>query len=134
MKKISIAFSILLIMLLIPAQASAHKTKPDAANRAWGTFWRQFKVALNKKDRAALKRMMATPFESGGADDTPAKWLKFMDKEDLWAQTQESAATGTRAFEEYSRDIGKPSRVTNRRHLIFVFSGGRWRWAAIMGD
>lgn len=122
----------LMLLLLLPSLALAQSSA--AANASWPAFWKQFSAAVNKKDRVSLKRMMATPFDSGGGEDTPAKWVKLMDKENLWKQTQQSVATGTRPFDEYSRDIGKPSRVTNRRHLIFVFSGGRWRWAALMGD
>lgn len=126
---------ILLLFLLIPSLTFAQsRATQAAANKSWPTFWKKFSAAVNKKNRVALKRMMATPFETSGLEDTPAKWVKFMDENNLWRETQQSVATGTRPFEEYGRDIGKPSRVTNRRHLIFVYSNGRWLWWGLMGD
>ena len=134
MTKTRIVF--LLLLLFIPplsfGQASRTTT---AANKSWPTFWKQFRAAVNKLNRAAIKRMMANPFDSGGGGNyTPSKWIKFLDVENYWGEVQQSVATGTISFPEYSREIGKPSRVTNRRHLIFIFSKGRWRWAAVMGD
>jgi hypothetical protein len=105
------------------------------AQQEWEKFWPAFRTAVKKLDRVAIKRMMANPFDSGGGGDySPDKWIRFLDREKAWGEIQRSVASGTKPFDEYSRDIRKPSRVTNRRHLIFIFSNGRWRWAAVMGD
>lgn len=106
-----------------------------SADETWTSFWQGFRAAVMKRDRAALKKLMTNPFDSGGGGDySPDKWIRFLDERKAWGHVQKSVASGTRPFEEYSRSIGKPSRVTNRKHLIFVFSNGRWRWASVMGD
>lgn len=117
--------------------SASQKTNSQSttALEEWDKFWPAFRTAVKKIDRMAIKRMIANPFDSGGGGDySPDKWIRFLDEEKAWGEIQRSVASGTKPFEEYSRDIGKPSRVTNRRHLIFVFSNGRWRWAAVMGD
>lgn len=102
----------------------------------WDSFWTAFRAAINARDRTSLMRMMATPFESSGLENTPAKWVKFMDEtEGVWEATARAVQSGTKPFPEYSRDIGRPSRITNMRYLIFVLGkDGRWRWAGLMGD
>lgn len=102
----------------------------------WNSFWTAFRTAVNSRDRASLKRMMATPFGSSGLENTPTKWVKFMDEtEGVWEATARAVQSGTKPFPEYSRDIGRPSRITNMRYLIFVLGkDGRWRWVGLMGD
>jgi hypothetical protein len=41
------------------------------AERTWASFWRQFTLAINKKDHAALLRMMPSDFFDGGGGLTP---------------------------------------------------------------
>ena len=72
-----------MIFLLLAASATFSQTSAAinaAANRSWPSFWRQITAAINKKDRAALKKMMANNFsdESGGLNG--AEWLKYIDE------------------------------------------------------
>jgi hypothetical protein len=43
-------------------------------------LWHQFTLAINKKDQAALLRMMPSNFCDGGGGLTPKQWLKFIDE------------------------------------------------------
>src|SRR5438034_11720696 len=72
-----------MIFLLLAASATFSQTSAAtnaAANRSWPSFWRQITAAINKKDRAALKKMMANNFsdESGGLNGT--ELLKYIDE------------------------------------------------------
>ena len=57
----------ILAMVFLLLAASATLAQPsratnEAANRSWQSFWRQITTAINKKDRVALRRMMANNF------------------------------------------------------------------------
>jgi hypothetical protein len=118
------------LLLLIPSVGIPQsRTATGAANRSWQSFWRQFSTAVNKKDRAALRRMMSSDFYSGGGEATAAEWIRYMDEHKLWRQHQQSVALGTKPY----KMEGNPGRVTRNDHLIFEFKGGRWRWWGIMG-
>jgi hypothetical protein len=112
--------------------AQTSRSSNAAANKKWKKVYMAFSAAVNKRDRAALKRMLSSPFDSGGGGDySPNKWIKFIDDENLWSQLLKSVASGTKPF-SYKR---RPSRITNDRYLIFEYGAdGRWRWVTVMGD
>jgi hypothetical protein len=120
----------------VAAKLSTAQRNAAAEQEQWSKFWPAFRDAVRKRDRMALKRMISTPFDSGGGGDySPSQWIKLMDEENFWPEIQKSLDTGTKPFPEYSRETKRPSRVTNRKHLIFVFGAdGRWHWVAVMGD
>jgi hypothetical protein len=67
--KIRIQNVLLLALLLVVASASFAQTAPAvnaAANRSWPSFWREFSAAINKKDVAALRKLMPDDFFDGG--------------------------------------------------------------------
>jgi hypothetical protein len=71
----------ILAMVFLLSAASATFSQPSgttntAANRSWQSFWRQITVAVNKKDHAALKKMMPNDFFDGGGGLTPSEWLR----------------------------------------------------------
>lgn len=108
-------------------------------DEAWNVFWPQFRDAVNKRDRVALKRMMSNPFNSGGGGDyTPSRWISFIDKAKLWQRMQRAVALGTRPLPQNRSGSKRPSRVTNDDQAgspIFELSkDGRWRWTGVMGD
>jgi hypothetical protein len=90
---------------------------------------------VNKRDRIAVKRMMANPFETnGGGQFTPTEFLNAMSRAN-WRELQKSVALGTKP---YGNRNGRPDRVTKDQDAgcpIFEFGkDGRWRWVAVMGD
>lgn len=129
MKKTRILF--LTLFLMIPS-ATAFTQTTAAANKSWNAFWRQFSSAVNRKNKAAVKRLMASEkdFSSGGGGETRDEWLQMVDKEKWWGLLQKSVRAGVKTY-EYD---GRPSRVTKDNRMIFVFIGGRWRFVGPMGD
>jgi hypothetical protein len=134
--------------LLLPQAAAAQRA--GAAERAWGPFFRTFRAAVKRRDREALRRMMARDFyyhssggDENGDEDTRDEALDF------WAETRVSgwealekvlaagAVPNTAMRQPGSR---RPSRVAppianDRRaiqsnsfeyYAVFEFRGGRW--------
>jgi hypothetical protein len=132
--------SYLLIMLavVLAAGAVAAQNKTDSAsNRAWASFWRQFTAAANKKDRVALRKMMAPNFsdDSGGLNAT--EWLQFIDENERkgsWRDLQRSFARGTIVNKEWPSK-GVPTRITKDKFYYFEFrKDGKWYFAGVVGD
>lgn len=137
---------VLILMLLAPFTISGQKIAPRgktisresssaAAEREWPSFWQSFRTAINKRDRAALKGMLPSRFETnGGGDYSPEKWIRLMDTNKLWSDVQKKAALGTKPYPSDRR----PWRITNDEEqgaLMFAFGkDGKWRWVAVMGD
>ncbi len=123
MKKIRIL--ILAVCLLIPATAFAQS---PAASRSWNSFWTKFSAAVNSRNRAGVKNLMASErdFFSGGGGETRDQWLASVS----WRELQKSVRRGTK---NYNYD-GKPGRVTKDNYFIFAFIGGKWRFIGPMGD
>jgi hypothetical protein len=95
----------------------------------WDTFWTAFSAAVRNRDRTALKRMMSSPFEGGGAMLSPDEWIKIIDQvrdgETGWPQLRKSVASGTKPIGNYGR---RPQRITNDGYLIFeLATDGKWR-------
>lgn len=116
---------VLAFLLLIPAAVSAQKS---VADKNWDSFWTKFSSAVNTKNRAALKSLMASEkdFYPGGGGGTRDEWLSMVS----WRELQKSVRLGTKADRTYN----KPGRVTRDNYLVFAFTGGRWRFMGPMGD
>jgi hypothetical protein len=116
-----------MVFLLLAASATfsqtSRATNADAA-RSWTSFWRQFTAAVNKKDRVALKKMMADDFYEVGGGMTASDWLKDIN----WREHQKSAAAGTKPYKLHK---GLPARITKDNYLIFEFKNERWWWWGI---
>ncbi len=121
----NIRILILAFCLLIPASAFA---QTSTANRSWNSFWTKFSTAVKKRDRVAVKGLMASErnFFSGGGGETRSEWLASVS----WTELQKSVRLGTKV-DNYD---GKPGRITKDNHLVFAFSGGKWRFMGPMGD
>jgi hypothetical protein len=128
--------ALVLAVCAASAQTSSKKTEV-AANGAWASFWRQFTAAVNKKDRVAVRKMMADNFadESGGLNAT--EWLRFIDENERkgsWRDLQKSFARGTVVNKEWPSK-GVPTRITRDKFYYFEFrKDGKWYFAGVVGD
>lgn len=127
MKKLQILF--LLLLLLLPVSTFAQRS---TANKSWNAFWSKFSTAVNKRNKVALKSLMASEkdFFSGGGGETRDEWIQMVEEQRWWGLLQKSVRLGVKA-DTYD---GKPGRVTKDNHLVFAFIGGKWRFMGPMGD
>lgn len=119
--------------LLPVSPRGANATSPD---EAWNLFWPKFRDAVYKRDRLALKTMVAARFETNGDGDwTPNQVIKWLDQ-GAWRQIHKSVGLGTKPYSFPGER--RPIRITNDEKagsLIFEFaSGRRWRWKGLLGD
>src|SRR4029450_12032174 len=91
------------------------------AEKTWASFWRQFTLAINKKDHAALLRMMPSDFFDSGGGLTPNEWLKFIDENEpngSWQDLRRSMAGGAKINRAW-RAKGVPKKGT-QEHGCFL--------------
>lgn len=129
-----------IVLLLLAASAALGQTSRatnEAANRSWPSFWRQVTVAVNKKDHAALRKMMPTNFDDGGGGLSASEWLKFIDENERkgsWRDLQKSFAKGTVVNKNWPSK-GIPTRVTKDNKYFFEFRKDKsWYFAGVVGD
>lgn len=128
-----------LVLLCIPCAtvSQSSSSRMSVAERSWPTFWRQFTTAINKKDHAALLKLMPTNFsdESGGLNGK--EWLKFMDENERngsWRDLQKSVAGGAKVNKNWPSK-GVPTKVTRDNHYYFEYrKDGKWYFAGVVGD
>lgn len=128
------------LLLLSIANATFSQTaaaRIATAERSWSSFWRQFTMAINKKDHAALLRVMPSDFFDGGGGLTPKEWLKFIDENERngsWRDLRRSMAGGTRIHRTWSAK-GVPTKVTRDKGYYFEYRrDGKWYFAGVVGD
>jgi hypothetical protein len=130
---------LLLLLLLVPALTFAQTSRSNwaAANASWQSFYTEFRAAVNKRDRAALLRMMPDDFFDGGGGSTASEWLRLIDenaKNGSWRDLQKSFARGTVIKRSWSRK-GTPTRVTKDNGYYFEFrKDKKWYFAGVVGD
>ena len=127
---IKLRILLLTLCLLVPTAAFA---ETQAATKSWQAFWTQFSSAIEKKSPAALRRLAAPKKNfslNGGGNQTPAQWIAYIQKDNLWGDYRKAVASGTKPY-----NCGRGTcRVTNNNELLFQFLGGRWQWIGVMGD
>lgn len=130
MVKKRVIFMLLAVSLVFPV--ITYSQKSAAAEQSWNAFWTQFAAAVNRKNKASVKRLMASEreFFSGGGGETRDEWLTMIESQKWWGRLQKSVRLGTRS----DNFGGKPGRVTKDNHLTFSFIGGRWRFMGLVGD
>jgi len=127
------------ILLLVVCWSGAAQTSSSVnvdANRRWVGFWRQFTVAINKKDTDAIRTMMYEDLSAGGGGLTPSEWLRFIDENERngsWKDLQSSVAKGTVKNRNWTSK-GIPTKVTKDNSYYFEFRKGRWFFAGVVGD
>ena len=130
---------LLLLLLISPTLtiAQSPRTSWTAANAKWQSFYSAFRAAVNKRDRAAMLRMMPDDFFDGGGGGTASEWLRFLDenaKKGSWKDLQNSFARGTIIKREWSNK-GIPTRVTKDNGYYFEFrKDKKWYFAGVVGD
>ena len=67
----------LVFFVALTASSQVPAARIATAERMWANFWRQFTLAINKKDRGALLEMMPSDFFDGGGGLTPKECFKF---------------------------------------------------------
>ena len=129
-----------MVFLLLAASATFSQTSRAtnaAADQSWQSFWRQITTAVNKKDRVALRKLMANNFsdESGGLNGS--EWLKLIDENKQrgsWRDLQKSFAKGTIVNKNWPSK-GIPTRVTKDNYYYFEFrKDKKWYFAGVVGD
>lgn len=139
----------LALLFLLP-QAAAAQRSAAAAQRAWAPFFRSFRAAVKRRDREALRRMMAGDFyfhTSGGDDngdgDSRDEALEYWAEPRVsgWEALEKTLAAGTVPNTAMrTPNNRRPSRVAppaaaNRRAIrsnafehfaVFEFREGRW--------
>ena len=127
-ENISILFLFLLLFLFVPSVISAQ----SASEKSWKQFWTQFSAAVKNKNKAAVKRLMVSEnnFSDGGGGSTRDEWLKMLDDNKLWGLVQRSVYKGVIPYKETNFN----GKITKDRHLLFQYTGGKWRFFGVMGD
>jgi hypothetical protein len=141
---------ILSLTLLVP-QTAATQTKV-AAERAWKPFIAAFRAALKKRDRAALKKMMAEDFFTSGGigddnqdGDSRDETFEFWDESHTrgWEAFDKVLAQGTAPMaawwdqgerRKYVSRVAPPAANVRRNikralidwYAIFEFRDGSW--------
>ena len=129
----------LLFFLLVPSLTFAQNSSSNwtAANASWQSFYTAFRAAVDKRDRAAMLRMMPGDFFDGGGGGTASEWLQFIDgsaKNGSWRDLQKSFAQGTVINRNWSSK-GIPTRVTKDNGYYFEFRRDKkWYFAGVVGD
>src|SRR5882724_9922409 len=125
---------VLLFLLVVPSFTVA-QTSPSnwtAANASWQSFYTAFRAAVNRRDRAAMQRIMPDDFSDGGGGGTASEWLRFIDenaKKGSWKDLQKSFAKGTVINRSWSSK-GIPTRVTKDNGYYFEFrKDKKWYFA-----
>lgn len=129
----------LLFFLLVPSLTFAQKSRSNwaAANASWQSFYTAFRAAVNKRDRAAMLRVMPDDFFDGGGGSTASEWLQYIEenaKNGSWRDLQKSFARGTVINRNWSNK-GIPTRVTKDNGYYFEFRRDKkWYFAGVVGD
>lgn len=132
MRKTQILLLLLFLVISPLAVAQTRNSGNAAANRSWPKFWAEFRAAINRRNKVALKRMMVSPFAVNctleGPPDSAEQWLNKVDGA-YWRKLQKMMRGGTKSR---TGGGGKPQRVTTydpEDTQLFEFgTDGRWRW------
>jgi hypothetical protein len=127
----------LILFVVLGAFSQTPAARIATAERTWATFWRQFTLAINKKDHAALLRMMPSDFFDGGGGLPAKEWLKFIDENrpnGSWRDLRKSVAGGAKINRAWSAK-GVPTKTTRDDAYYFEFrKDGKWYFAGVVGD
>ena len=127
--------ALLMLFVAVTASSQTPAARTVMAEKAWADFWHQFTLAMNKKDHAALLRMMPSDFSatfSEGGGLTAREWLKLIDQNDshlYWEGLRKSMAGGAKINRARSAK-GVPTKVTQDNQTYFEYrKDGKWYFA-----
>lgn len=145
--KIVTLFFALLLPLVTYAQTNAtaaSRSSNSQGEAEWTSFWEAFRTAVQKRDRVALKKMMASTVRyENELEGTPNDLFNSLDAEkgDGWRVLQGAIAKSVKPYRPVERRPGKKFHsVTNPMpcskkpcgySAMAVFALGsdnRWRW------
>ena len=133
------SYLVAVVLLLLVANATFSQSaaaRIATAERSWPAFWRQLTMAINKKDHAALLRVMPSDFFDGGGGYNAKEWLKLMDENERlgsWRDIRRSIAGGARIHRAWTAK-GRPTKVTRDNGYYFEYRRGKWYFAGVVGD
>src|ERR1700682_2205241 len=130
--------AIAFLLLAAPATFSQTSRATNAeANRSWQSFWRQITVAVNNRDREALRKLMSSNFSDVSGGLNRDEWLRLIVQDERtgsWKDLQRSFAKGTVVNRNWPNK-GIPTRVTRDNYYYFEFrKDKRWYFAGVVGD
>ncbi len=136
--KIQRILAMAFLMLAASATFSQTSRATNAeANRSWQSFWRQITVAVNNKDREALRKLMSSNFSDVSGGLNRDEWLRLIvqnERNGSWKDLQKSFAKGTVVNRNWPSK-GIPTRVTRDNYYYFEFrTDKRWYFAGVVGD
>lgn len=137
MKLFRLSFLLLLLFLFIPSFAIAQKSSSisTTANKSWSEFFAEFRAAVTKRDRKALKKMISSEFDwtAGELGISPDDVLRNLDNEKMWKVLQRTLII--KRFRATTYGSRPARRNSTGEHCVFVFeTDGKWRWQAFLGD
>jgi len=138
MKLFRISFLLLLLILFIPSFTIAQTSgsASAAANKSWSKFFTEFRAAVTKRDRSALKKMTSSAFDwtAGELGISPDDVLRNLDKYKMWNALQKTLVINHFKATTYG---SRPARYNSGKgeNCFFVFEAdGKWRWQGFLGD
>lgn len=96
----------------------------------WLTFLAAFRTAVNKRDRMALRGMIAIPFEtqSDGVFNSADSVIRWLNQGQMWSELQREIAPGSKFTFLLDMGQGKPTRCATDGIFCFELDrDGRWR-------
>jgi hypothetical protein len=145
MKKILICFLLMsLLQVASPFTLSAQRARSriSSSDKNWPSFYSAFRLAIRKRDRAALRSLMTADFEwAADGHVGPTQAISFIDQGLVtWrklAQSVNGKVIGCK-FKDSScwNFTGKVAkRTVGPEWLVFELEpDGQWRWARLVGD
>lgn len=100
-----------------------------AQTERWEKFWKEFKTAIDKKDKEKLTYLMTENIDGGGDVETRAQRIAAIEKSNMWSSLQKTVAEGTKADK-----CDKPCRVSKDGYLVFTYDTASWRWSGLGGE
>ena len=141
--------AVLLVLAFVGTGRAAARTT-TAAERAWRPFFNAFRAAVKRRDRAAVREMIARDFyylssgeDEDGDGDTREEAFRFWDEPRIggWAALEKVLAQGavpntalrapgSRRPSRVAPPAANSRRAISRRgfdwYAVFEFRGGRW--------
>jgi hypothetical protein len=137
MKLSRIYFLFLLLFLFVPAISYAQRSNSvtSAANKSWSNFFMEFRAAVTKRDRTALKRMVSSEFDwtAGELGISPNDVLNHLDREKMWNVLQKALVISRFRATTYGNRPAR-SRINGTACFFVYEADGKWRWQGFLGD